>query len=225
MQNITYTTIRSRRRSIGIEITMSGDVIVRMPLRAKEQLAAEFIRKKSPWIIKTIEKVRTYSEKYRPKQFLDGEEFTYLNMKYPLRYVESGAPTLQFRDGMFLLNRSKQGSASRQFISWYRKAVRTVLEERLLYFSQRAGLRYGRVTITAAKRRWGSCSHRNDLSFSWRLVLAPIEIVDYVVLHELVHVIEKNHSRDRFWAVVARYMPDYKERRNWLKKNGVSLDL
>ena len=101
----------------------------------------------------------------------------------------------------------------------YRKKARKQLEDRAAYYAGLMGVTYNRIAIRAAKTRWGSCSARGNLNFHWKLILMPPEVLDYVVVHELAHRREMNHS-SRFWAEVERIMPDYKRRRKWLKENG-----
>ena len=99
-----------------------------------------------------------------------------------------------------------------------REAARAKLEERLAHWSAKVGVDFGRVSVRDQKTRWGSCSSKGDLSFNWRLVFAPQAVLDYVVIHELAHRREMNHSK-RFWAIVAEYSPDYREHRRWLHEN------
>ena len=101
----------------------------------------------------------------------------------------------------------------------YRKEARRRITERAAYFAEKMGVDDGRIAIKAAKTRWGSCSAQGNLNFHWKLILMPPAILDYVVVHELAHRIEMNHS-PRFWTQVERILPDYRERRRWLKENG-----
>ena len=102
---------------------------------------------------------------------------------------------------------------------WYREQARKRIGRRVMYFARQMGVTYGRISIRAARTRWGSCSADGNLNFHWKLVLMPPEILDYVVVHELAHRKEMNHSQ-RFWAEVERILPDYKARRKWLKEFG-----
>lgn len=101
----------------------------------------------------------------------------------------------------------------------YRRMARSRIEERTAYFAGKMGVSYGRISIRAAKTRWGSCSYEGNLNFHWKLILMPPEVLDYVVVHELAHRKEMNHSK-AFWAEVERILPDYQERRKWLKLYG-----
>lgn len=108
---------------------------------------------------------------------------------------------------------------SREDYEKYRKLATRVLQQRTDYYAQRMGVVYGRITIRDQKTRWGSCSAKGNLNYNWRLILAPEEVLDYVVVHELAHRREMNHS-ERFWRLVEEVLPDYQRRRSWLKRNG-----
>jgi len=110
------------------------------------------------------------------------------------------------------------------FEQWYKAQALKVLSERVRYYAAKHGFQPGRIRISSARTRWGSCSSKGTLSFTWRLVMAPLEVIDYVVIHELVHLKVKNHSKT-FWGSVAALMPDYKKYVAWLKKNGSFLTL
>ena len=106
-------------------------------------------------------------------------------------------------------------------VQYYRRHARKVLLEKTAYYAAQMGVSYGRIAVKEQKTRWGSCSSQGNLNFNWKLILMPEEILDYVVVHELAHLIEMNHS-PRFWAEVARILPDYERRREWLKQNGAN---
>jgi predicted metal-dependent hydrolase len=110
------------------------------------------------------------------------------------------------------------------FTAWYKQQARWVLAKRVEWFASRCKFTYTQVRISSAHTRWGSCSSRGTLSFTWRLVMAPLEVVDYVVVHELAHLRVKNHS-PAFWKEVEAILPDYKARQKWLKTNGKLLTL
>ena len=108
---------------------------------------------------------------------------------------------------------------SRKDYEQYKKLAAQVLQQRTGYYAQRMGVVYGRITIRDQRTRWGSCSIKGNLNYNWRLILAPYEVLDYVVVHELAHLKEMNHS-ERFWRIVEEAMTDYQRRRSWLKING-----
>ena len=127
-------------------------------------------------------------------------------------------------DSCFRLGRSDQPRAREIFIKWYKQQARQIITDRVDFFAQKHAFNYAKIRLSSARTRWGSCSSRGTLSFTWRLVMAPMEIIDYVVIHELVHLEIQNHSSS-FWKKVQEYLPDFKKKRAWLKEYGCLLNL
>lgn len=179
---ILVEVIRSRRRTLGLEISGEGRVCARVPQRLPDSQVMEFIRDRQNWIVQkwffTEQKRRTQEQRPLPDY---------------LRHPELEAV--------------------------YRKKARAQLEARAAYYADRMGVTYNRISIRAAKTRWGSCSAEGNLNFHWKLILMPPDVLDYVVVHELAHRKEMNHS-SRFWAEVERILPDYRRSRKWLKEYG-----
>jgi len=194
---------------------------VRAPLKAPERLINAFVESKRAWI--TEKKALALQNLNVPAQkYIDGEKFWLLGEKIPLRLVDGRTPlTLQ---NEFLLSKQAQPEAAAVFEKWYKIRALIILSERVIIFANLHGFHYEKIRITSARTRWGSCSSRGTLSFTWRLVMAPLDVVDYVVIHELAHLKIKNHS-SVFWNEVSRLMPTYKPRQAWLKKNGHYLTL
>jgi predicted metal-dependent hydrolase len=169
--------IRSRRRTISIEITPDAQVIVRAPLRAAVSDINRFIGEKADWIDKHLNKMRQRKEKEKetPRKELSQQEIKLLTTR-----------------------------------------AKRIIPQRVRYYAEMMGLDYGRITIRMQKSRWGSCSSKGNLNFNCLLMRTPDEIIDYVVVHELCHLKEMNHSQ-RFWAEVEKVIPDYAERRKWLR--------
>ncbi len=223
--DLTYQLIRSRKRrkTVSLHIKEGGKIVVHAPYNAPKYEIEEFIQEKRSWIVKKIsEKERAPKE--AEKAFIPGERFLYLGEWYPLEIGDDQYPknrlTLSF--GKFILNKDHIEEARNLFIQWYKGEAREKIAGRVHYHSQRLQLFPTGTKITSARWRWGSCSHDNRLSFSWRIIMAPLNIIDYVMIHELVHIKEKNHSQ-RFWSYVASILPDYKKDRIWLKQNGQAL--
>lgn len=209
--------IRSKRKTLALIVKPDGSLIVRAPLRASRKSIQEFVKKNRGWIEKNRAKALAALPP-APTQYVAGERFVYLGTAYPLEIV-SGQQEHLLLDESFKLAESAQSDAAPAFERWYREQARQILQERVDFYARRYGLQYKRIGITGARTRWGSCSSTGSLNFSWRLVLAPLEVVDYVVVHELVHTVIHNHSK-QFWDRVESIMPDYKECRKWLRKNG-----
>lgn len=179
----TIKVIRSARRTISLEITPSGQVLVRAPRYMSETEIRKFIEAKSSWL-----------EKHLQKQEED------------LGSVQA------------------EGRFTEQEVEKLIKLARQVIPEKVAYYSRLMGVTYGRVTIRKQKTRWGSCSREGNLNFNCLLMMVPPEVLDYVVVHELSHRLEMNHSA-RFWAQVEKVIPDYRKSRKWLKEHGGRLML
>lgn len=213
--------IRSKRKTLSLIVGANGTLTVRAPLRMKIEDIRRFIESKSGWIERKQAEARKNA--LIPHRYVEGETLLYLGREIPLRLVPDQQPAL-ILDGSFKLAKSARPQAVSVFEAWYKKHARTYLAERLEFFSRNYGFEMKRVRISSAHKRWGSCSAQGTLSFTWRLVKAPPEVIDYVVVHELCHLRELNHSR-KFWALVESILPEYKISRMWLKQYGEKLSL
>jgi len=215
--------IRTRRKTIALVIERDGSLTVRAPMKMTEARIHDFVGRHADWVIKHQEQART-SPLPGSKRYIEGETFLFLGQSYPLAIVSHQRLALTFDNNAFLLAVSALPKAEQVFTRWYKTQAARVLSERILLLSTKYDLPFGKIRITSARTRWGSCSSRGTISFTWRLVMAPAEVVDYVVIHELVHMKIKNHSKT-FWGRVEAIYPGYKKNILWLKKNGRYLTL
>ena len=213
--------VRSKRKTLSLIVEPDGTLTVRAPLRMKEADIWGFIEAKKNWIKR--KQAQALKDVPVPLRFVDGEKFLYLGQEIPLRIIQDGQPALVM-DGVFKLTKSAQPQAEAYLDKWYRKQARKVITERISHFARNHDFAVRKIRISSARTRWGSCSSKGTLSFTWRLVMAPMEIIDYVVVHELCHLKELNHSKS-YWERVAAILPDYKIRRKWLRENGGKLRL
>jgi len=218
--NVQLIRSKRRRKTISLHIKEGGKIVIRAPYKASKREIEEFVGEKEAWVVRKLAEEKERTKELR-KAFVPGEKFLYLGEWYPLEIDESdheGLP-LKLSFGNFVLNRDHVEEARNLFIEWYKKEAKEKIEGRIRYYSDRLHLSPKGARITSAKSRWGSCSRDNRLSFSWRIIMAPLTIIDYVLVHELVHIKEKNHSK-KFWTSLEAVLTDYRERRVWLKKNG-----
>lgn len=215
-----HQLIRSKRKTLALVVKPDGSLLVRAPLRTPKAVIEEFIDKNRRWIEKHQAKAIAYLPPV-PRQYVRGETFPYLGTAYPLEIVEGQREPLRL-DGAFKLAASRQSDAARVFEHWYREQARQVLSARVEIVARQHDFQYKGIRITSARTRWGSCSATGSLSFSWRLILAPLAVVDYVVVHELVHTVFHNHSK-QFWHRVGTIIPEYQEHRRWLREYGQQL--
>lgn len=210
--------VRSKRKTLALEIACDAGLIVRAPEGASLDYIEKVVYEKRFWIQEKQKITREKYKKMAPKEFVNGEGFLYLGDTYRLSIVARGDVPLSF-DKEFRLSRNYLLNARQVFITWYKQEAHQKIKERLDWYSTLLGLKYNKFKITDAQKRWGSCSVKGNLHFSWRLIMAPLKIIDYVVIHELVHLREKNHSK-KFWSKVKVLLSDYERHREWLKDNG-----
>lgn len=212
---------RKRRKTISLQVGRSAELIVSAPYFTPEVEINRFVQEKQNWIEKTIQKQKTAFIHSKQINFVSGEFFYYLGIPYPLEvFFQQNLPAgLVFWGNRFYLN-CADGSEKRRnyFIAWYKTKFREYITRRVDDFSNQLKLWPRNIKITSAQTRWGSCSEDNNLAFSWRLMMALPVVIDYVVIHELMHIKEKNHSA-AFWKLVATIAPQYKTHRRWLKEN------
>ena len=201
---------------MGLQVTPEANLIVRVPPGMPFETIQELVRQKLPWILRKQRFARENYLSSAPKAFIAGEKFLYLGEEHEL-FVTSGAyGPLTFNKKGFFLCEGCLPLAKWLFRDWYREQASEFLAERVRHYAEITGARFSKIKISNAKGRWGSCSSRGILNFSWRLVMAPLEVVDYVVIHEVVHLDEMNHSR-RFWQKVKGLAPDFLRAKRWLE--------
>lgn len=214
--------VRAKRRSIALIVERDGSLTVRAPRRATLQDIHDFIQEKTDWIIRSREKLRAIAQ-IPKKEYRDGERFLFLGQEYELRLAPPQRPALKF-DGGFTLSVSARERGQQAFIQWYKARALTIFTERVTRYAAQHGFEPRQIKVNSAKTRWGSCTSTGTINFTWRLVMAPLDVIDYVVLHELAHLKIKNHS-PRFWKLVESLCPDFKRHRKWLREHGDHLNL
>lgn len=210
--------IRSHRKTIGLQITNDARLIVRAPHFASEDFIYKLIQRKESWIKTKQDYFKQRQNKTFVRKFVPGEEFLFLGRSYPLVVVED-LPKAVVLDNSLMISSVVLSNAKDHLECWYKAQALEYITQKVEYYAQMTGLKYQSIRINSATTRWGSCGYKDTLNFTWRLIMAPQRVVDYVVIHELMHLKQKNHSR-KFWAEVVKMMPDYKQDEHWLKKNG-----
>jgi len=216
---------RSKRRTIALIITPDAKLVIRAPLRVSHASIEDFVAKKRSWILRKMGEMskipRTPERKY-----IDGETFLFLGTSYPLKIMHNRKRGVSLGECLEVNTTLSpyDGEVRECLAAWYRSRAQDVICMRCKEIATNMGCVPSSVKISHAERRWGSCSAKGDIRFSWRLVMAPPEIIDYVIVHELVHIVHHNHSK-RFWDAVAAFMPDFQARRTWLRKNDQILSI
>jgi hypothetical protein len=215
--------IRTDRRNIALIVKRDGRLVIRAPINATDEQISVIINRKSIWIEAKQQEVLSTYPQVSKKEFVNGEGFLYLGKSYRLKIIDQAETPLTLGT-FFFLDRFFLSQAKEVFIKWYKEKAFEVLSERVAWYAEKIGVEVKAVKITSATSRWGSCSAKGTLSFPWRLAMAPVPVIDYVVIHEIVHISEKNHSKT-FWNQVHALMPDYENKIAWLEINGHTLNL
>ncbi|MFA6571098.1 MAG: SprT family zinc-dependent metalloprotease [Bacteroidota bacterium] len=219
-----HSLVRTNRKTLSIIIDKEGNLIVRAPLRLHQKDILHFVEKNSKWINKKKEEQKIKQKDSIQKSFSEGTKILFLGKEQTLK-ITSDTKYAVHRNKTDLILHSKYSVVARSIvIQWFYSNAKNIIPQRVQLYTDKIGSIPNRIRITGAVRRWGSCSSKKNLNFSWRLIMAPIEVIDYVVVHELCHFLQMNHSK-KFWRLVESIIPEYKEYRKWLRVNEHLLDL
>jgi predicted metal-dependent hydrolase len=222
-----YTIRRSdRARRLRIVVAPTGVEVV-LPRRMALRHAEEFVAEKRPWIERTLRQYKDAEASLPPVLLHDDGEIPYLGMRVPIRVdvdPRRTRPGVSRRGRKLHVGVSERGEEAvrEALVRWYRRRARIEIAERLDWATLRAGTTYTKLQIRDPSSRWASCSSSGAMSFSWRLLLAPEPVLAYVVEHEVAHLDVMDHS-SRFWKLVEKRCPDYREHERWLRNYGPAL--
>jgi predicted metal-dependent hydrolase len=232
--SVQYELLRARRKTVGVTVRRDGAVEVRAPLRTSKREIQDVVEKFRPWIEKKRTEHMARERRLRARRFDHGNEVPYLGGALTLRVREvAGAPvepprrrgsTLEVRVAKGLSVPSRRAVIRHAVGMWLLGEAQRLFHERHVEAAKLVGSSAKKVVIKDMRSRWGSCGPSRRMSLNWRLIMAPLEVLDYVLVHELTHIFVDNHSK-AFWRRVARAMPGYETSRDWLKQNGAELEL
>lgn len=219
----------SPRKTTDIVIERNGIVTVRPPVDYTPEQVDAVVESKRMWIYRNLAEWKDMNASAVAREWINGETFLYLGRAYRLSLVSGQEHTLLLKGGRFCLNRAvvEVGGteAARQvFESYFADKGMQRFSERVNYYAPKVGVKVGGVKVKEMGYRWASCGKSGTLNFHWKCMMAPPKIIDYIVVHELCHFHHRNHT-DAFWNEVDKVMPDYRERKEWLRKHGASLDV
>lgn len=230
VDDIEYELLSGRsRKTTDIVIERTGRVTVRAPEGCTPEQVDAVVRSKRMWIYRNLAEWRDLNASAAVREWVNGETFLYLGRSYRLALVADDGPDLQLKDGRFRLRRAliEAGgvAAARQaFEAYYTDKGLERVGQRVAYYAPKVGVEVAAVKVKDTGYRWASCGRSGVLSFHWKSMMAPPRIIDYIAVHELCHLHHRDHS-DAFWNEVDKVMPDYRERKAWLRRHGASLDV
>ena len=213
-----HKIIKSKRRTLSLSINENAELIVRAPNQISNKRIKEFIIEKSKWINKNKNLMQSRINEMNDRD----SDYLFLGNIYPLIKVYENPNKIDFNGTEFITSIENQDKFKASLKSWYKIKFKEIAIPRLNYFSDKYNLKINQVRFKNQKTLWGSCSSKNNINLNYLLVMAPMIVIDYVIIHELVHTVHKNHS-ENFWNAVEAIMPDYKKAKKWLNKNGYKL--
>lgn len=223
--------ISSIRETIGIEVTMDNGVMIRTPPNTEDITIQRFLQDKEDWILKKLDKFNEIENHPHPKEFVAGERLSYIGRSYRLHVKSYDKKRIKFSfsKGKFLLyipkNKERDNSKIREkVVEWYKIQAAKKLQERVDYLAPKIGKSPSNVKVREFKSRWGTCQDDDSIDFNWRIIMAPMSIIDYVIVHELSHLVTRDHSKN-FWSKLSAIIVDHEKRKEWLRVNGPTLTL
>jgi len=228
VSDIEYSLLPgSDRKTTDIIIERDGSIVVKPPEFIEPEQADEIVWSKRMWIYKNLAEWKDLNRSSVLREWVNGETFLYLGSRYRLLIDDNQEIDLLLKGGRFVIKSTIVNdvkAAKKAFIDFYSDKGIIRLNDRVEHYAKQLGLTPGKIAIKDMSYRWASCGKNNSLQFNWRIIMAPIKIIDYVIVHELCHFNHKNHTV-AFWNEIDKVMPDYPERKEWLKNNGASLEL
>jgi predicted metal-dependent hydrolase len=224
------------KRSIGVTLQVDGRIRVSAPKGATLTRIREFLELHQDWVRTHLGKYETLRQRYPAKRFCEGESFLFLGESLILHFLKGHSRKVQLKIAHEAMEcyippalwsgfdpQSEHPELFVEITAFFKKLGAELLAERVAYFAERMQLHPTSLSFRSQKTRWGSCSSQGHLSLNWRLIIAPPEVVDYVVIHELAHLRFYNHSKS-FWSLVATQSPEYRQLRAWLRQNQYEAD-
>lgn len=219
---LDYQVIYSKRKTITITVDRDCSVIVRAPEGADPEKVHALVEAKRLWLYQKLRHPQKYSHIPRHKDFISGASVLYLGQPYRLEIEQSEKEEIRFV-GKFIVAAVSRERASKVFKNWYKARAKEIIIPRVRQYVRNVGVHYNKVIISDLKYRWGSCTPKDNLNFNWKLIKAPMFVIDYVIVHELAHFLESNHT-SKFWQIVRTQVPQYLKARQWLKEHGEILE-
>jgi predicted metal-dependent hydrolase len=225
-QAVSYTLKRSARaRCARLEIRQATGLTIVIPKSYNVTDISDLIQKKKRWILNNLTRYCQAQPPATGKKLKSGDSIPYLGRELKLvtqQTQENDDSAVLERNKLIISLGNKNNGLDLVLEQWYRMQAAQLIKEKADKLSARFGLAYNRLTIRGQKSRWGSCSRKGNLSFNWKLMMTPEPVIDYVITHELLHLKEMNHTK-KFWELVSKHCPHWRERRKWLKEHEAEL--
>ncbi|MBU6081294.1 M48 family metallopeptidase [Allobacillus halotolerans] len=228
---IHYCHYKQNRKDIKVSVTLVNGVEVYTPKDISDDQLTEILYKKAPWVTQKLQELNEVKTSVQPKEYVSGEKLPYLGRNYRLKVLKQPVQRadFQFKQGRFIARVPEQWNQDQiqhtleqKLIQWYRLHGHKKILERADYYQDILGVEPNSLQLRTQHKRWGTCTPIGDIYINWRITMAPIWVIDYVVVHELVHLKIPEHN-EKFWRLVKATLPHYEEAKEWLRVHGVEL--
>lgn len=228
-QTIEFTVTYSKRKTIEIGVEPADTVSVVAPEGSEDEVLLKYVKSKAKWIVQKLYEIKEIQSQHIDREYVNGEAFMYLGRNYSLLIIEDNSlkkPQTKLHQGKFVITTptKDQVKLKASMEEWYRQKTLEKVRERIVHYQRYFNVEPTDIKVKEQKKRWASCTSKRELLFNWRCAMAPSWVLDYVVVHEMSHMLIMDHSKD-FWSLVEHIIPDYEKHREWLKNYGVKMDL
>jgi predicted metal-dependent hydrolase len=228
-KKIEFEVQYRNRKTLAIQIEPVDKILVLSPIGLPEEIIKDKVKSKSKWIIKKLLDFKDMGYLPFNREFVNGEAFMYLGRSYSLQLLldkNLQRPKVKLIDGKLTITTptKEQPVLKKAMEKWYRREAKKIILKRLEFYKPKFSIEPRIIKIKEQKKRWGSCTSKGDLLFNWRTVMATSPVIDYIIVHEMSHLANRNHSL-QFWKQVETILPNYKVRKKWLRDYGIRMDL
>jgi len=228
-QTVEFEIKYSERKTIEIGVEAPDVVKVVAPKGLSDDMVLDNVMRKAKWIVTKLFEIKEVQYLKAAKEYVNGEAFLYLGRNYSLQLVIDESmkkPEAKLYHGKFVITTAtkNQEELKQSMELWYRQKTYEKVIAKIAYFQKYFEIEPNDIKVKEQKRRWASCTAKRELMFNWRCSMAPSWVFDYIVVHEMCHMVYMNHSKE-FWDLLERIMPDYQKKRDWLKVYGVKMEL
>ncbi|WP_405350434.1 M48 family metallopeptidase [Nonlabens sp. Asnod3-H03] len=215
---------KSERKTVSIFIERDGSVSARVPAKLNDDEIKDILKAKEYQIFKNLAEWTQLNENAVEREYVNGQSFLYLGRNYRLKIVKESSGSVRFFRNTFYLGEKDQPKAKELFIQFYKEKLNSKIHPIIERYKDQLGVAPQQIKVMELQNRWASCTPNGNVNFHWKCAMAPIDVLHYMVVHELAHLIHNNHTQ-AFWNEVDKILPNYDEQINWLKINGSGMDL
>jgi hypothetical protein len=224
VSGIDITIQKSERKTVSIFVERDGSVSARVPEKLSDKEIREILKAKEYQIFKNLAEWTQLNENAVEREYVNGQSFLYLGRNYRLKLVDEKLGKVRFYNNTFFLSKQDKQKAKDLFVQFYKDKLNSRIHPIIERYKNQLDVQPNQIKVMELQNRWASCTPNGNVNFHWKCAMAPIDVLHYIVVHELAHLIHNNHTQ-AFWNEVDKILPNYDEQVNWLKINGVGMDL